>query len=117
MEVNGVLAELVDVMQKKTGRVSPLMFILDWVGQRSDEKLINFSMVKARDHAWRLAQEIATLTGKEKRERIDKADRTVARLSNILINPPGRILNPVMLMLGMFETKSVRKIIEKLSRS
>ena len=48
MTVNQVLAELVDEMQLKLGTLSPLMILLDWAGKRSDEQIVNFSMVKAR---------------------------------------------------------------------
>ena len=116
MEVNKVLAELTDVMQKKLGRVSPLMFVLDWVGQRSDEKLINFSMIKARDFAWKLAEDLANLKGKAKQERIDQADKNISFLSKILINPPGLLLNSAVALLKLSEEKNVKKIIDKLSK-
>jgi hypothetical protein len=117
MEVNKVLAELTDVMQKKLGRVSPLMFLLDWIGQRSDEVLVNFSMVKARDQAWNLAEDLARLSGTKREERIQQADENVAMLSNILVNPPGKLLHTATMILGLFEEKNVEKITSKLSRS
>ncbi len=116
MEVNKVLAELTDVMQKKLGRVSPLMFVLDWVGQRSDEKLINFSMIKARGFAWKLAEDLANLKGKAKQEKIDQADENISFLSNILIKPPGLSLNLAVVLLKMFEEKNVKNIIDNLSK-
>ena len=117
MEVNKVLAELTDVMQKKLNRVSPLMFLLDWIGHRQDEILINFSMIKARDQAWSLAEELAKLMGDKKDERIKRADQNIASLSEILINPPGKLLKFAVRMLGMFEEKNVGKIIKSLEKN
>lgn len=116
MEVNKVLAGIVDVMQKKLGRVSPLMFLLDWIGQRKDEFLINFSMVKARDQAWSLAEELASLFGENREKRIEISDRHVSLLSQILINPPGKSLKFITRILGLFEEKNVGKIINSLEK-
>lgn len=116
MEVNYVLAELTDVMQKKLGKVSPMMFLLDWIGHRSDERLTNFSMKKARDFAWRLAEDLAQSNEKEKEKRIKKADKNVTRLSNILARPPGISLKIMARILSFSEEKNVGKVIEILSR-
>lgn len=116
MEVNYVLAELTDVMQKKLGKVSPMMFLLDWIGHRSDERLTNFSMKKARDFAWKLAEDIATSTENEKAERIQKADKNVSKLGKILANPPGITLNFLSKLVSLTEEKNIGKIIEILSR-
>lgn len=115
MEVNKVLAELTDTMQKKMGKVSPFMFILDWVGGRNDEVLVNFSMIKARNQAWKLAKELASGDQPEaKQKRIDRADKNVTRLSKIIIRPPFITLNLALLGMKIAETKKVGKIIEAL---
>ncbi len=114
MEVNKVLAELTDIMQKKLGSVSPLMFILDWIGQRSDEKLINFSMIKARDFSWRLAEDLSTLKDQSLQNRIARADHRVGKLAGILVKPPGIMLGLATRVLALFEEKDVAKIIQKL---
>ncbi|MEJ2595217.1 MAG: DUF5995 family protein [bacterium] len=114
MEVNKVLAELTDIMQKKLGSVSPLMFLLDWIGQRSDEKLINFSMVKARDFSWRLAEDLSPLSDQALQDRIALADQRVGKLAGILAKPPGILLGLSTRVLSLFEEKDVAKIIRKL---
>ena len=115
MEVNLVLKSLTDEMQKRLGKVSPLMFLLDWAGKRTDELLANFSMVKARDQAWSLAEDIAMLdTENEKQDRIEQADRNVALFSKLIKRPPGKVLNFILNFIGNFEEKNVGKIIDKL---
>lgn len=116
MEVNKVLAELTDVMQKKLGKVSRLMMILDWIGQRSDEKLVNFSMIKARRQAWTLAEDLAAIENEaDRKNRIDRADLNISKLGNILIYPPGVLLKTALMLVGLLEDKNVRKIIVKLN--
>lgn len=115
MEVNKVLADLTDVMQKKLGKVSPLMFVLDWAGKRSDEVVVNFSMIKARQQAWNLAEELAAAKSKKALiERVNQADGNVALLSNIVENPPGKVLPFLLNIIGMMEEKNVGKIIKHL---
>lgn len=48
MLVNQILKDLINEMQYRVSRVSRTMFLLDWIGQNEDEKIINFSIVKAR---------------------------------------------------------------------
>jgi len=114
MEVNYVLASLTDTMQKKLGKVSPLMFILDWIGHRSDERLVNFSMKKARDFAWKMAEDLAKATEPEKEDRIKRADKNVTKLSKILLKPPGFTLRILSKIVSSTEEKNVGKIIEAL---
>jgi hypothetical protein len=116
MEVNLVLNSLTDEMQRRLGKVSPLMFLLDWIGKRTDELIANFSMVKAREQAWSLAEGIASLeTDSEKKARIKQADENVAFFSKIIIRPPGKVLKFILGVIGTFEEKDVKKVIKKLS--
>jgi hypothetical protein len=103
-------------MQEKLSKVSPLMFLLDWIGHRSDERLTNFSMKKARDFAWNLAEDLANSDDNKKEERIKKADKNVTRLGRILANPPGITLKVMSNILSLTEEKNVGKVIETLGR-
>lgn len=114
MEVNYVLASLTDTMQKKLGKVSPFMFILDWIGHRSDERLVNFSMKKARDFAWKMAEDLALASEPEKEERIKRADLNVTKLGKVLLKPPGFTLRILSKIVSSTEEKNVAKIIEVL---
>jgi hypothetical protein len=51
MKVNQILKNLTNEMQARVAKVSRLMFLLDWVGKNTDEKIIDFSIVKAREQA------------------------------------------------------------------
>jgi len=43
MSINRVLSEKIDEVQDRLSRVSPLLFLLDWAGQRKDEQFAEFS--------------------------------------------------------------------------
>lgn len=116
MEVNKVLAELVDEMQRKLGKISPLMMLLDWIGKRSDELMVNFSMVKARNQAWNLANELSNAQNDQLRKmRVEIADDNIALLGSLIVKPPGRILKFILKIISATEEKNIRKIIERLT--
>ncbi|MEO1626876.1 MAG: DUF5995 family protein, partial [Bacteroidota bacterium] len=49
MEINQLLLEMVGAVQKRIGELSPLFWLLDWLGGVSDERLAGFSLKAARD--------------------------------------------------------------------
>jgi len=114
MKVNQILTDLTNEMQERVAKVSRLIFILDWVGENSDEKIINFSMVKARQQSWNLACTLAELQPSEKKPAIDIADRAIADFGGIIINPPGKILKATLKLIAHFEEKNVKTILDKL---
>lgn len=110
MTINEILAELTDVMQKNLGKVSLMLKVLDIFGFRSDEKIINFSIKKARDFAWINALELALLDGNTQKARIVEIDTRVLELSKMIKNPPGKFLSLVVKFIAMFEAKNLVKI-------
>ena len=60
-KINEILASLVDDVQQKLAHIWPVLKLLDYVGGRADETLINFNMKRARDQAWKLALDLAPL--------------------------------------------------------
>lgn len=115
MTINEILAELTNAMQKNLGKVSFMLKILDIFGFRSDEKIINFSIKKARDFAWINALELALVDGKLKHSRINEIDKRVLELSKMIKAPPGKFLSSILKIISMFESKNLLKIKHKLA--
>ena len=114
MKVNQVLNSLVNEMQDRVARVSRLMILLDWMGKNTDELIINFSMVKAREQAWDLACYLSELDESEKQSVIAKKDNRIATFGEILKSPPGILLKLAVKLVTLFEEKNVKMIITKL---
>lgn len=113
--VNEILAGLVDEMQQRIARVSPLMFLLDWVGDSHDEAVVNFSIRKARNFAWRFAEDLAAAPDRDARdELILKADHHIAELGRIVADPPGFLLPRALTVIRWFEEKNTREVIDRL---
>lgn len=116
MKVNEVLNGLTDEMQYRLGRVSPLMFLLDWVGQNSDEQMINFSMVKAREQAWNFATALYAGDEKSRIHTNEEVNTVITKLAEKVFNPPGWFLKFILKLISRFEVKNIKKIIANLSR-
>ena len=114
MKVNDILAGLVNEMQIKIGRVSPLIFLLDWIGGRTDEKIIDFSMVKARRYSWNTATALSKLDEADQQQKINQVDQFVAELSELIRNPDSLILKFSIRFIRLFEERNLKRMIEKL---
>ena len=115
MKVNDILQKIINEMQTRIGKVSWSMFLLDWVGQDSDEKVINFGIVSSRRFAWQFAIGLAGLEGDAKNALIKNTDRAVAAISYRIKNPITRTLKITLKMISFFEKKNVKDIIKNLS--
>jgi len=67
MKVNENLKDLTNEMLARVSRVSRMMFLLDWVGKNTDEKIIDFSIVKAHEQTWNLASILVYLNDADKK--------------------------------------------------
>lgn len=114
MKVNQFLNDLTNEMQDRVTKVSWLMFIIDWMGKNTDEKIVNFSMIKAREQAWNLACVLSGSTENERKSVVDVADLTISSLAGMIITPPGKLLKMALKLIAYFEEKEVKIIIAKL---
>lgn len=117
-KVNEILFSLTEEMQKGLGKVSGMMFLADWLGRNSDEKLINFSIAKAREFSWLSANRIWVGETKEQRmETIHAIDKDVAAFGGMLQNPKGTVLKIVLWIIRSFEVKEVVKVIDAMKKA
>ena len=117
MLINDILARLTNQMQMGLGSVSLFMKLLDIFGFRKDEKIINFSIRKARDFAWLNAVELALLDEKGKLSRLAEIDLRVLEISKMIRNPPGRLMDIVLKIIALFEVTDKQKITQALQKT
>lgn len=113
-KVNEVLAGLIDEMQSRIARVSRLMFLLDWLGRKRDERLIHFSISKARNESWKVAKELSALPENEKEKKITEVDFVVTEINRLVKSPVSRPLKWTLRAILLFETRDIERIIRKL---
>lgn len=86
-QINNILCAMMDDVQNRLARVSKWMTLLDRAGCRTDEALMEFSINKARQLAWRAAVKLAPLSPEEAAPVLAKLDRNAARLSRLILFP------------------------------
>lgn len=113
-KVNDILFQITNELQERLGRVSPLMFLLDWFGQNKDEKVIDFSMRKAREQSWNSANLIWSIGPDQHTNTINAIDQVVLKIAERIQSPRTRTVRFLLKLMRNFETKQVNKIITKL---
>ncbi|WP_158974898.1 DUF5995 family protein [Cellulophaga sp. L1A9] len=114
--VNDILFNITNEMQDRLSRVSPLLFLLDLLGKNTDEKVIDFSMRKARQQSWNSTNLLWALDESQKPEAIAKIDRLVLELGKFIKDPKSKLIGYVLKGIRSFEEKDVGLIITKLQK-
>ncbi len=110
-KINEILAALVDGVERELAHIWPILGLLDRVAGRTDEALINFSMKKARDHAWNVVETLAPLEATEQMSQIDHLDKEIAALGR-KVRHPGLIIGTVTKTIRLGERGTIPQIID-----
>lgn len=109
--INDVLAKQVNKVQHDLAEIWPtLKFLLNLVG-RADNFLIDFSMQKARDGAWKFACELSDMTRDQQEGYIKLRDEKVTENMKIISNP-GWVVSLIFKIIRLGEKGSERDKIE-----
>ena len=113
-KVNDILYNIINEMQDRLSRVSRLMFLLDLIGKKTDEQIIDFSLRKAREQAWNNSNLLWALGDPQKDDAIKGIDLLVLSLSERILSPKSWLLRFILKIILKFENKDVPTIISKL---
>ena len=113
-QINVILASLVAQVEAEIGEVSPWINLLDHIGGRTEEAIVEFSMQKARDAAWGLAQSLAVLSPDQWQPELDRRDREMTSLGRFVLNP-GWLLNVGLMVIRLRESNDIPRIIQVVS--
>ena len=113
--VNDVLSAMLDDVQDKLTQVSPLMSWLDSAGSRGDEVILDFSIKRAREAAWRVAERLAPLSPEAMQKEIDVLDRWVDVLAGVIEHPPENTIRLTKVFVRLTESRDVVKVIDVLA--
>lgn len=115
-KINALLACLVPTVFSEIGALSPLIHLVEEVGEAEEEKLVDIVMDGARDLAWLFANELVLLQGRPDLEQrlLALKDGEVARVGKKVLRPGGT-LEKVVHVVWLPESKDVRKNIEALA--
>ena len=111
--INDIIASLADRIEDALARFSPLLAILDRVGGRNEDQILDFSFREARGEAWRQAVLLAALEPARRADAVSLLDRKVALLGRI-VDDPGGIVGRAVDVIGFAESDDVPAIIDAL---
>ncbi|MEM7131848.1 MAG: DUF5995 family protein [Chloroflexota bacterium] len=113
--INEILSSLVDEVQRELGQVWPGLRILLSFVRKTDDIIVDFSMRRARDAAWKVAEELAPISEAEQKGVIKKLDQKTEGLAKVVLSPGGFISFPALMAIRLTERGSVRQIIDLLN--
>lgn len=114
-KVNDILFNIINEIQDKLSRVSSVLFLLDIIGKKTDEKIIDFSMRKARKQAWNSANLLWSLGIHQQDDAIKDIDSMVLQLSKFIKSPKSRFVRFTLKAIRTFEETEVGAVISKLT--
>ncbi len=112
-KINEVLSALVEEVEKNLSEIWPTFKLILKFSRRADNFLVDFSMKKARDGAWKFAQAIASEPEGNTADQIAERDKKVAAKVNLILHP-GWLLRLIFVVIRIGERGSVKDKIQKL---
>ena len=112
-KINQLLGGLLPKVEATIGRFSPLIGVLDNLGGRSEEEVLNFSLDAARDDAWNHALILAALPQSVWPPALAALDAKVTFLGK-LIAEPGGLAGKAVEIIRLTESLDVPAVIDAL---
>lgn len=114
--INDILGRVVLAVQDSVGVLSPLLSLLDQVGARTDEQILDFSVRQSREEAWHNAVLLAGQNEEERAATIERLDVRAAVLAR-LIARPGGLVQPALQLIRSTESDDVPAVIAHLDKA
>jgi hypothetical protein len=114
--INDILARVVLEVQDSVGALSPLMNLLDQIGARTDEQILDFSVRQSREEAWYNAVLLAGQDEEQREATIERLDIRAAVLAR-LIARPGGVVRPALHLIRATESNDVPTVITHLDNA
>jgi hypothetical protein len=111
-KINAVLASLVNSVKTELTQIWPLLGPLDRLAGITEDVMINFSMEKARDRAWRTAEIFAPIAADLHEPEILKMDQWVGNFGQVVYKPPLRTARFILSLIRFGERRSVQEMID-----
>jgi hypothetical protein len=112
-EINNILEAMIGGVRLQLSKISHWMKLLDIVGARTQKAIVNWSIDKARDAAWRVAERLAPLSPEQMEVELDRLDDEIDLLA-ALIRYPGLLISAAIFFVRLSEPRSVSKILDML---
>lgn len=96
--INAILAAVTGETKDKLTTIWPLLRLFDRFTGTLEDGFVQFSLARAREHAWHVAEQLTQLDDARRPDFIAQVDQDTARLGRLIWNPP---LRTRLLLLGV----------------
>lgn len=114
--INDILARVVVAVAKAVDAVSPYMGLLDQLGGRTEDQILDFSIPLAREEAWHNAVILANQNGADREHTIDLLDVRTKALAR-LIARPDNLVRAAIQLIHSAESTDVPAVINRLDHA
>jgi Family of unknown function (DUF5995) len=115
--INMVLGGMLVKVKENIDQLSPWIKLINHVAPATEDRIINFSLDKARASAWLVANMLATLSPAEQTRKLEILDNAVAAFGNLLRSPKGLLVNLALSAIRLRESNDIPRIIDVLSQT
>lgn len=114
--INDILGEITHSVENRIAAVSPWFKLVDKLGGRTDEALIEFSIQKARAFAWHFAERY-TVTAQNERPAEAARHDAITDIISRRIRSPGIIIGFCTKVIRLRESSNVEKVIDAIAHN
>jgi hypothetical protein len=115
-QINNVLGGMIIKVRSNIEEVSPWINLLDRYASQSEDRFINFSLGKARESAWLVANMINSTPADRLARELSILDEGVAKLGSLIGSPKEWLISLGLYVIRVRESNDVPRVIDVLSQ-
>lgn len=116
LEINKLLREMTNQVQRRLNGFSLIWKSVDFMMGKTDELLANFSLKKARQYAWKLAEEAFTQAEPYAPHFVRQQDQEALQFSQLILKPPSIPLRGGLKIMAKITFNEARTVIQELRK-
>jgi hypothetical protein len=115
--INTILGGMLMKVKENIDELSPWIKVIDMVAPRTEDRIINFSLDKARQSAWLVANLLASASPDQQARKLEILDSAVAAFGRLIRNPRGWLISIAIRIIRLRESNDVPHVIDVLSQT
>jgi len=115
-KINGILGGMIIKVRSDIEEVSPWIKLLDRYASQTEDRLINFSLGKARESAWLVANMINSTPPDRLARELSILDEGVAKLGSLIGSPKEWLISLGLYVIRVRESNDVPHVIDVLGQ-
>jgi hypothetical protein len=115
-QINNILSAMINKVRSDIEEVSPWIKLLDRYASQSEDRLVNFSLGKARTSSWLVANMINSTPTEQLGRELEILDEGVAKLGGLIGNPREWLISLGLRVIRLRESNDIPQVIDVLSQ-